>query len=80
MSKCDGATKVRHLAVRKPLGHETHRTAGARHTAVVDSNDACRLLTAVLQRIQTELRECGRIAMTVHAEYATHAGILPIRS
>ena len=44
----------------------------ARRAVVVDGDDAGRLLSAMLQRVQPELGERDRVGMTVNAEDAAH--------
>ena len=51
------------------------RTGNCRSTrlaSVVDGDDARRLLAAVLERVEAEMRQRGRVSMAVDAEYPPH--------
>jgi hypothetical protein len=49
-----------------------HAAYGAGAPGVIDGNDADGLLSAVLQRVETELCEMRRIRMTVNSYNTTH--------
>ncbi len=52
--------------------HAAHRVRGARG---IDGDDADRFLSAMLQRIQAELREVGRVRVAVNAEDTAHKSL-----
>src|SRR5687768_4605037 len=59
---------------REAVVHEPHRAVRVKALAI-GGNDAGRLLTPVLQRVQSQVGEFGRLRVTIHAEDATHAGL-----
>ena len=54
--------------------HVAHR---ARVAGRVDRHDADRFLSAMLQRVQAELRDVRRVGVAVNAEYAAHWLLAP---
>ena len=69
-----GATRqaVDHLAAREGVADQAHAPLGM-EAGAVERHDAGRLLAAMLQRVQPERRDRGRVRM---AEDAEHAALL----
>ena len=70
MADRDGAGQpIDDLAAREGVADEAEPALGMEPVAV-EGDDAGRLLAAMLQRVQAERRDGGRIGMSVDAEYA----------
>ena len=69
---CERTVQRGRLRRGESLGNESHAPNRTRLSVIVHRNDACRLLPAMLQRIQTEMHERAGILHAAHAEYSTH--------
>ncbi len=58
--------------MRERIRERAHPAHGARLSGVVDRHDADRLLTAMLEGVQAELRDMRRVGMAVDSENAAH--------
>ena len=67
-----GAAQCRGRIGAKPLGHETHAANSSCLPVLIDGDDARRFLTAMLQRVQTEMYERAGVLHAAHAKYSTH--------
>src|SRR6185503_2551800 len=75
----DLAPKPAEGLLRERLGDEPE-LAQRRRAAVVGDGDAGRFLSAVLQRVQAEIREAGDVApLRADADDAAHLSRLPMR-
>jgi hypothetical protein len=68
----DPASEATDVRTLEPLRHEPHPFDRARASRGIDGDDAGRFLSAVLQRVQSEMRNLGGVFMTVDTKDSAH--------